>query len=199
MDRLPGSGSTRLAYPVVMYQAQFVVPPYRVVAAPGELPSIYDAYRDHAVLAEEFDLTQAEQTACFFGVADQHCDWPKLVVAQRYEPAGWGFDPGILIVPQTDTVFIGAGTRLLSYRLAPVMQRLWIDETNMGFWSWAYHDNVVVMAAELELAAWSSAGVKLWATFVEPPWSYSVAGEELILDVMGEKSSFPLVQGPPPR
>jgi hypothetical protein len=53
------------------------------------------------------------------------------------------------------------------------------------------------MSAELELAAWDLRGNKLWSIFVEPPWGYTVDGEQLHLDVMGMKASFDLVGGPP--
>jgi hypothetical protein len=52
------------------------------------------------------------------------------------------------------------------------------------------------MSAELELAVWSLQGERCWATFVEPPWTYSVRNETIELDVIGTKSSFPLAIGP---
>lgn len=44
------------------------------------------------------------------------------------------------------------------------------------------------MAAELELAAWTSSGEKLWTTVVEPPWSYQVFDDLVQLDVMGKNT-----------
>ena len=52
------------------------------------------------------------------------------------------------------------------------------------------------MEAELELAAWTIQGHKLWTTFVEPPWSYNVVGDTVTLDVMGTITTFPLISGP---
>ncbi len=52
------------------------------------------------------------------------------------------------------------------------------------------------MSAELELAAWTIDGTKLWTTFVEPPWSYSEANGTITLDVMGRISTFALSSGP---
>ena len=54
----------------------------------------------------------------------------------------------------------------------------------------------MLMAAELEFAAWDIHGAKLWTTFVEPPWTYRVEGDLVHLDVMGNMSSFPLAAGP---
>jgi hypothetical protein len=52
------------------------------------------------------------------------------------------------------------------------------------------------MSAELELAAWTVSGVKLWTMFVEPPWSYEVTAGQILLDVMGVTSTFDLIRGP---
>ena len=52
------------------------------------------------------------------------------------------------------------------------------------------------MAAELEFAAWNTHGQKLWAMFVEPPWSYSVQNGVIQLDVMDNLSTFSLLTGP---
>jgi hypothetical protein len=32
--------------------------------------------------------------------------------------------------------------------------------------------------------------------FVEPPWSYQVEGDQVQLDVMGTKTTFPVHSGP---
>lgn len=176
--------------------SEIVVGRYRVLAAPDKLPSLHADYRERAVLADDVDLANKAEGVCFFAVGLQRDSWPELVVSQSYEPAGHGFNPGILIAAESDVAFIGAGTRLLAYRLTPSPQRLWIDRANTGFWYWAQSGDVVLMAAELELAAWSIEGEKLWTTFVEPPWSYSVSDEQVRLDVMGTISTFPLRQGP---
>lgn len=78
---------------------------------------LYDRYIEHAVLADEIELDSAEAPVCFFGVGLRE-EWPALIVAQSYEPVGYGFSPGILVVPETATVFIGAGQRLLAYTMA---------------------------------------------------------------------------------
>jgi L-alanine-DL-glutamate epimerase-like enolase superfamily enzyme len=161
------------------------------------VPEIFQHYAERARLAEEIDLREPDGEICFIGVA-QDSSWPFLVVTQRYAPAGYGFDPGVLIVAETNVLFVGAGERLLAYDLlAP--KRLWEDAADCGFWRWARHGSCVVMSAELELAAWDLEGKKLWSTFVEPPWDYEVNRGQVELDVMGDKSSFPLRLGPSQR
>ena len=168
--------------------------PYTLSCHPDRLPELYGEYAKHAGLVEEFDLEGPEGSICFLSVS-RGVEWPFLVVAQRYGPAGI-FHPGALLVPETGLLFIGAGERLLAYRLdGPA--RLWMDTTDCGFWGWARHGDLIVLSAELELAAWDAEGQKCWSTFVEPPWAYKVSAGIIELDVMGTKSSFPLDEGPP--
>jgi hypothetical protein len=155
---------------------------------------MYGEYRKHALLADEFDLESGEGEACFLGIGLGN-DWPMLVVSQRFEPCVGGFDPGVLLVPVTKVLFVGAGKRLLAYSVDG-SKRLWEDVANCGFWSWHQHGDYVLMSAELELAAWDVAGRKLWTTFVEPPWTYTVVNDEVHLDVMGQLSHFSLALGP---
>jgi len=171
------------------------VGPYEIRIELDTLPALYAEYRQHAALFEEFDVQSKDGAYCFIGVS-LSINWPQLIVAQRYSPSVSGFDPGILLVPETKTLFVGAGQRLLAYRLDPLL-RLWEDTCDAGFWYWTQQDKFVLMAAELELAAWDSHGNKLWTTFVEPPWEYHVIGNRVHLDVMGRKSQFGLAEGPP--
>jgi hypothetical protein len=176
---------------------QFGSGEYRVIACLNAPPPARANYREHARVVEEFDLKAPEGRYCFLAVARSGVDWPSLVVEQRYAPSSEsGFYPGALLVPESHILFVGAGTRLLAYQLHDTPRRLWEDYAQCGFWSWARIDDVVLMSAELEFAAWSADGVKLWSTFVEPPWSYSVAEDQVHLDVMGTRSSFSLARGP---
>ena len=159
------------------------------------LPSFYDSYRERATLADEFDLDRTGRAACFVSVRRAD-DWPFLTVAQHYDPTpDAAFFPGALIVPETRILFLGAGTRLLAYDLVGP-KRLWEDTADAGFWGWQRHEGAVVMSAEIEMAAWDLRGQKLWSTYVEPPWTYSVDGGMVKLDVMGSISAFDLRTGP---
>jgi hypothetical protein len=167
---------------------------FTLLCVPDGLPDVYQGYRDHAHLVDEIDLHQSEGKSCFVAVGHGN-DWPFLVVAQRYSPAGTGFWPGIALVASTQRLFVGAGERLLAYRLDRPT-RLWEDRADFGFWRWHQHGRFMLMSAELELAAWDIEGRKCWSTFVEPPWEYRVEASVVHLDVMGRKSSFPLESGP---
>lgn len=156
------------------------------------LPSTFDAYCSRAKLVDQFDMRSTEGDLCFVGAGPVESDWPDLLVAQRFAPAQGGFDPGVAFLPESQLLFIGAGTRLLAYDLKG-LARLWEDAADMGFWSWSVYPDAVLMAAELELAAWDRSGRKLWSRFVEPPWTFQVVNDEVHLDVMGERTEFPLL------
>jgi hypothetical protein len=109
-----------------------------------------------------------------------------------------GFLPSILVVPETAVAFVGAGTVARSYALeSPAL--IESHETNVGFWNWQQHGNLVVMSSELELSVWTTQGRKLWSRFVEPPWSYEVEGEGIQVDVMGEQVRLDIRTGTPVR
>jgi hypothetical protein len=172
---------------------------YRLTCIPNGLPSLYGEYCKHANLVDQVEPfnTPKGQLCCL--LVSESESWPFLVIAQKYSPSGAGFRPGALLVPETDVLFLGAGERLLAYDLAQP-KRLWEDKVDYGFHGWAQREDVVLMSAECELAAWNSKGTKLWtaldAVFVEPPWGYTVENGTVNLDIMGKMTTFPLRTGP---
>lgn len=175
---------------------------YTLSCTTGRLPGLYGEYCRHAEVVSEYHLNEPKETdesesPCFVGVSKSRRNegWPFLVIAQTFEPSSPGFDPGAIIIPETELLMLGAGTQLLAFRLNPP-SLLWEDDADCGFWGWERHSNVVVMAAELEMAAWDINGRKLWSRGVEPPWSYSVSDAIVTLDIMGELSKFSLTTGP---
>lgn len=169
---------------------------YTVTGSVGELQLIYPSLIEHSILHDDFGIKGTEGTVLVISVQNVSEQWPQLVISQRFEPGpDSGFNPGLLLIPETHLLFIGAGTRVLAYDLLH-NQRLWEDENDCGFWGWKCHKDVVLMAAELELAAWNVQGKKLWSIFVEPPWDYEVHDNRIRLDVMGNVSEFDLNIGP---
>ena len=159
---------------------------YEVVCQADGLPLIHDRCEREAKLAERFDDAGPDaQSTCFCAVSRRGEAWPYLTITQRYSPDFTVcFYPGLLIVPETQVLFIGAGRRLLAYDLS-APSRLWEDEADTGFWFWSRYGRFVLMAAELELAAWDVNGRKLWSRFVEPPWTYQVEGSSVVVKVEG--------------
>jgi hypothetical protein len=166
-----------------------------LIVCRGNAPSYFDMHRRDAEKVDEYGQSD-DGARLWIGASTDPKRSAQLIVDQRFSPSVGGFNPGVLFAPEAGTLFIGAGERLLCYRFASDIQRLWVDETYCGFWAWHRHGDVVVMSAELELAAWSIDGTKLWSMYVEPPWSYEVRGERVSLDVMGAPTSFDLRAGP---
>ncbi len=171
---------------------------YEAYCQGDDLPDMMlENYHRRAELAEHFDQSGTGGTSrCFVAVRRRGAGWPFLVVTQRYSPSGIGFAPGLMLAPETHRLFIGAGCRLLAYDLSRPA-RLWEDVADTAFWFWSRYGDVVLMAAELELAAWDIQGGKLWSRFVEPPWEYRVEGRVVVLDVMGAVSRVDLLGGQP--
>jgi hypothetical protein len=172
---------------------------YQIAVGAAE-PDRLAALRRHAELADDFPLADeavGDNAGFLFVAVSDGNPWPGLVITQRYSPSGAGFTPGVLLIDEPARLFLGAGTRLLSYeRSAGRWRRSWTDQAECGFWQWRQHHGVVLMSAELELAAWDTEGTKLWTTFVEPPWTYQVDADHVDLDVMGLRRSFDLRRGP---
>lgn len=169
---------------------------YSLILQDRGQPPTADQYAKRAAVNDYFETSDVHADWCYVAVSHaKRTTWPFLTVTQRFSPSTAGFDPGVILIPETNRLFIGAGERLLAYDLE-TPRRLWEDIADTGFWCWTRHDDTIVMSAELELAAWDLRGKKLWSTFVEPPWDYDVSDGTLNLDVMGVKSHFDLNAGP---
>lgn len=83
------------------------------------------------------------------------------------------------------------------YQVPGASRRLWIDTAATGFDSWARHDNVVLMRAAQELAAWSLDGEKLWSRcFEQYGWQFAVHGQTVQITSKGSiVTSFHLSNG----
>jgi hypothetical protein len=157
----------------------------------------YGLRRREATAREEIGLVATAEQVAALAVSRVASGQPILLVVVGHTPLydGHQLDAGALPVPETQTLFVGVLNEVLAYDLrGPI--RLWRERAEYGFWNWQRHDDYVVMAAELELAAWDLHGVKQWATFVEPPYDYTVSDGAVHLTVMDVPVSFPLASGP---
>ena len=158
-------------------------------------PFSIDMYERHAQLVDDFANDDGGSYG-FVAVSGPGEDFPSLLLRGRFDAAGGG-GPGVVLIGQTQQLLVGAGTSLAAYdRRDGRWQLTWRDTAELGFWGWSRSSQVILMAAELQFAAWTVSGEKLWSRFVEPPWSYSVEGDSVRLDVMGTVTVFPLA-GPP--
>ncbi len=97
-----------------------------------------------AVVNDFFETSRDGSDWCYVAVSNtKRTEWPFLTITQRFWPSAGGFDPGVILIPETKRLFIGAGERLLAYDLeAP--QRLWEDSADTGFWCWARHGDTIL-------------------------------------------------------
>ena len=159
------------------------------------MPADYADLQRLAALCDEYNVQSRDHGSISAVIVTSGNGAPSLVVAQHHSPDGPGFPLGLVIIPETNLMLIGAGERLLAYDLEHPRQ-LWEDQAEMGFWGFQRYGDVIVMSAELELAAWTLQGRKLWTTFVEPPWTYEVQQGVIQVDVMGVLRRFDLHAGP---
>lgn len=158
------------------------------------LPDLLNLYISHASFADIGDLRGADGSPSLITVASG-TGLPEVVVVLRSDFRGLLFPPGVALVAETGVLFVGGGQVARAYSLVEPAKRQWEEDVEVGFFRWQRVDDVMLMSAELELAAWTLSGEKLWTRFVEPPWGYDVVGGVVQLDVMGSVSTFPLHPG----
>jgi hypothetical protein len=171
------------------------LPPYTLSLAEGRSVDVVELTARASALYDEVDVEQdAPGDWCLVSIGRVERP-PILSVLLRYSPAGHGFSPGVCLATETDTLFIGAGVRILAYDLR-IPRRVVTDTVDTGFWHWRLHGDVVMASAEQELAAWAGNGSKLWSTYAEPPWTYEVLGNRVLLKADAFHKEFDLYAGP---
>lgn len=163
----------------------------RILVTSNALPHLFGEYNRRARLSESFAMDMTGGSLCWLGVS-RGTSWPFLSVAQRYKAPGAGFEPGALYVSQTNILFIGAGTRLLAYRLDEP-SRLWEEQTEVGFHGWTRHGDIVLMTGEQELATWDVKARLLWRIPMRDSRGFKIA-EDIVTIEGGD--SFNLAEGP---
>jgi hypothetical protein len=150
---------------------------------------------DEAVVLENlptFDEEYGEYI--YYGFTDCGLS-PNLIIKGKYSPSSVsGFYPGILIIPESDILFFGAGEIVQVWELSPY-KKIHEESPDCGFWGWSRYSDVVLMSGELELSGWSVSGKKFWSKFVEPPWYYTVDGSAVTTNVMGHEEKFSIYTG----
>jgi hypothetical protein len=89
------------------------------------------------------EAPRSREDFLYLAVSQSH-QWPFLIVTQHYAPGpDAGFYPGVLLLPETSLLFVGAGERLLAYRLDQ-QALLWEDRADTGFWGWEKYKDVLL-------------------------------------------------------
>ena len=124
-------------------EARLTIGDYSIHLA-DSIPASLPEYREHAGFVDEVNINGSEGDIFFLAVTVGG-RWPRLVVAQRQEIVG---DlPGVLVVPETNILFVGAGTRVTVYDLENP-RLVWEDYAIGGFSLWERHGDVVLARKE---------------------------------------------------
>lgn len=175
----------------------FAVPigSYELLCTSGKEPDLFEMYIERTKLFEDInDSSDQYARTCFIAVYRHNQAQAALTLKLTYEPAG-GVYPSVLLVEETNVLFVGAGETLLAYQLNE-STKLWHDTNDSGFHGWERHGNFVLMSAELEVAAWDIHGKKLWSMFAEPPYDFKVRDGIVYMNRMDEQLIFPIHKGP---
>ncbi len=169
---------------------------YRLTWDDGD-PASYYTQRQRATIVDVIARDDADAHSGVLSVGLSDGSWPFLIL-RHSGTVPWAEDTlrlDVALIPETHILFVGAHSAVWAYDLRQPA-RLWTDTAEMGFLGWQRHGEAVVMSAELELAAWDLQGHKLWSTFVEPPYDYTIVDNRVQLTVMGVLTTFPLDRGP---
>ena len=153
----------------------------------GELPP--RSARDYSFVDSIGDSGKDYLGLSMRNSADVHA-----LVEVRYE-SHRVFGPQLLFVEETGTLFLGAGQTVAAYRITPEFGRVMALGVEPGVLSWERSGQVVLMAAELELAGFDLSGGLRWRLPVEPPWSYLISGGRLRVTIMGRQRAIDLTSG----
>ncbi|PZR31072.1 MAG: hypothetical protein DI538_21615 [Azospira oryzae] len=159
---------------------KFSVDDYLIEVWWGKPPVIMDYYRKHSIFIDEKDLSN--QGTEFYVIISKGILHPSYsIIAFSSDPIGYaGFNPGIHYEKSSDTLFIGAGTTIKTYRLFD-NKKIFQKNHGFGFWGWSKHGDYIIQQEETELGVFNLKGEKLWETFVSPPYEFNIDGEDIIL------------------
>ncbi len=89
---------------------------YKIAIQTEKEPEIYQMWLEHASF-KDIDGLKNDETPIYIGVG-QEGQWYETIIAYCSDPIeNCGFNPGFLIIPETETLFIGAGKVVRTYDL----------------------------------------------------------------------------------
>ena len=88
---------------------------YTVSGQTGELPSIHDDYVHNAQLHDDLGIGDADGTPAFVTVSRHQEGWPFLAISPRCSE--WLPSLGVLLLLETERLFVGCGSSILAYDL----------------------------------------------------------------------------------
>ncbi|GHN02129.1 hypothetical protein WSM22_36180 [Cytophagales bacterium WSM2-2] len=159
---------------------EFSIDNYNITVFVGQVPTIIDHYKKHSIFIDDKDLKN-EGTEVYVIISKGFLNPSYSIIAFRSDPVGYaGFRPGLHYEKESDTLFIGAGRVIKTYRLSD--NKLIFEKNHgFGFWSWTKYSNFILQQEETDFGVFNLQGEQLWETFVSPPYEFSFVGDNIIL------------------
>ena len=161
----------------------------------GERPEKFNRWTDRSGYTD-LDGLRDSGKPIYIGIEEAD-KLEMMIVAFNTEPIDdTFFHPQLFFIPETTTLFVGAGTKAMTFSLK---EKIKISDRSLaaGFWYWARHDKFIVLVEELEIAVYEYDGHFIWGTSAEPPWSYGIEDNILTLDIMDSITKYKLDTGKP--
>lgn len=137
----------------------------------GQQPTILDFYKKNALFIDENDFKN-EGTEVYLIISKDIINPKFSIIAFKSDPIGYGgFKPALYYEYETQTLFIGAGTIIKTYRLTD-NKLIFQKNYGFGFWGWSKYKNYIVQQEELNFGIFNLKGEQLWETYVEPPYEF---------------------------
>ena len=159
---------------------EFSVDNYKISVFVGQPPDILDFYKKRAVFIDDKDLKN-EGTEVYVIISNHGAKLNYAIIAFKTSPVGYaGFNPGLHYERESETLFIGAGTLIKTYRLTD--NKLIFEKDNgMGFWGWTKYKDFVLQQEEIDFGVFNLKGEQLWETYVSPPYDFEIYEDKITL------------------
>jgi hypothetical protein len=171
----------------------FQIDKYNFCVQIGDQPAFYERWLENSTF-QDLEGLKNTGTPVYIGIKEDE-KWQMSTIAFKTDPIdNVFFNPELLFIPETQTLFIGAGRIASTYDLT---NKTKVSERSlaMGFWYWARHDDLVILVEELEIGVYDCYGRHKWSAGTEPPSSYGIKDNILTLDIMDNISTYDLETG----
>ena len=158
----------------------FSVDNYNISVFVGQPPNILDYYKKHAAFVDDEDLKN-EGTEVYVIVSNHLVKLNYAIIAFKTSPVGYaGFNPGFCYEKESETLFIGAGTLVKTYRLTD-NKLIFQKDHGMGFWGWTKYKDFILQMEEIGFGVFNLKGEQLWETYVSPPYDFEIKEDQITL------------------
>jgi hypothetical protein len=159
---------------------EFSVDNYGFTVFVGKAPDILDYYKKHAVFIDDKDLKN-EGTEVYVIISKDFTKPDNSIIAFRTTSLDYaGFRPCLHYEKESQTLFVGAGTVIKTFRLRD-NELVFEKNYGMGFWRWSKYGDFILQRGEIEFGVFNLSGQLLWDTFVSPPYNVELKEDKVTL------------------